>query len=1246
MFNWLSRSRQFRKGEMGGRAKRQRSRRVIVGAVHSTFEALEDRTMFSFSAPVSLASGTTPSDVIVADFTGDGKNDIAQLNASASTVLVTPGNGDGTFQSGVSSAAGGVGTIMVAADFNHDGKLDIVVDQGTELQLLDGNGDGSFHDGGVYYCGAYANDVKACDINHDGWCDLETCSFSYGGTTQLLINNGSGGFQPERNIAVNNGGIEVEAADVNNDGNPDLIEQGVDGINDVLFGDGTGAFRPAPISLITTNLQDAQVGDFNHDGMADLVVSDASTLEIYAGNTAGVYASPTYITVPNATHLAIGDVNGDGNADIVTNSGFAILGRGNGTFASPTPYGQSTGGSHIALGDFNGDSSSDEVSASPGGDDTGISVALNGNDDSQRLSTATHFGVSSFGKAAAGAPFDVTVTALDANGNVATNFLGSVGIYGWTGSRPVYYTFTAADQGVHTVPNAAEFFTTGVQTYSVTSPFLPTATGTVNVTGAAAAKFDVSSPTSTVAGAQSSITISAVDDLGNPTTAYWGTVFFTSSDHLADLPASYTFTDADAGTHTFNITYKTAGVQIVTVFDPGIDTISGTSASTRVSPAAATSLSLTGGSGYVESVNIVNVTARDPFGNIDTNYNGIVHLSTSDPNSLTSADAPLVNGAGMFTVTPMTVGQQTLRASDVATGDLLGSETINVTAGAGLHFSATPLANATAGQTQTTTVSLVDADGNIATAFVGTVAIRSTDPKAAISYVSFTAADAGVKTIPVTLYTAGTQAVTISALSDASVTTTQTGIHVSPAAVSRISVTPVVGTVAGTTQNIVISARDAYGNIATGYTGALAFSTSDTQATIPATYTFTAADAGTHTFPITFKSAGGQTLTITDANNPATQYDFQNDIIITPAALSGFSFTGGSVSGLIAGTSLNVTLTAIDSFGNTITNYAGTVLLTSTDAQASFAASYTFMTADAGAHVFTIAYKTAGSQSITATDSVNSAITGATSSSLKAAAVSKLLITTSATATAGAAQSVTVTATDAYGNVITNYSGTVNFSSSDAAALLPANYAFNNKDVGTHTFNVTFKTAGSQSLTVSDSVNAALTENQTGIAVKASTAVVAGFTVSGFPASTAGAAKTFTVTAKDAAGNVVTGYTGTVNFSSSDVQAGLPTSYSFTAADSGSHTFTATLKTAGSQSITVSDAAASVLGIESGIAVSPAAATKFVMSHQRHPGTRFQIHRRRLRRLWQSCHQLPRQSPSQQHRHQSRQLRLHLQLQR
>ena len=55
--------------------------------------------------------------------------------------------------------------------------------------------------------------------------------------------------------------------------------------------------------------------------------------------------------------------------------------------------------------------------------------------------------------------------------------------------------------------------------------------------------------------------------------------------------------------------------------------------------------------------------------------------------------------------------------------------------------------------------------------------------------------------------------------------------------------------------------------------------------------------------------------------------------------------------------------------------------------------------------------------------------------------------------TAGVAQAFTVTALDAYGNIATDYTGTVTFTSSDGQAALPANYAFTSAiggDIGTH----------------------------------------------------------------------------------------------------------------------------------------------------------------------------------------------------
>ncbi len=101
-----------------------------------------------------------------------------------------------------------------------------------------------------------------------------------------------------------------------------------------------------------------------------------------------------------------------------------------------------------------------------------------------------------------------------------------------------------------------------------------------------------------------------------------------------------------------------------------------------------------------------------------------------------------------------------------------------------------------------------------------------------------------------------------------------------------------------------------------------------------------------------------------------------------------------------------------------------------------------------------------------------------------------------------------------------------------------------------------------------------------------STGVATRLDVGGFPSFvSAGTAATFTVTAKDPAGNIATGFTGTVHFSSTDPDALLHQDYTFTADDQGVHTFNAVLETAGTFSITVTDAADDLSGTQLNIQV-------------------------------------------------------------
>jgi hypothetical protein len=77
--------------------------------------------------------------------------------------------------------------------------------------------------------------------------------------------------------------------------------------------------------------------------------------------------------------------------------------------------------------------------------------------------------------------------------------------------------------------------------------------------------------------------------------------------------------------------------------------------------------------------------------------------------------------------------------------------------------------------------------------------------------------------------------------------------------------------------------------------------------------------------------------------------------------------------------------------------------------------------------------------------------------------------------TAGTSFSITVTALDSSNAVVTGYVGAVHLTSTDISGILPANATFTTSDKGVHTFTgVVLKTAGTQSLSVSDVSNSSL----------------------------------------------------------------------------------------------------------------------------------------------------------------------------
>jgi hypothetical protein len=359
--------------------------------------------------------------------------------------------------------------------------------------------------------------------------------------------------------------------------------------------------------------------------------------------------------------------------------------------------------------------------------------------------------------------------------------------------------------------------------------------------------------------------------------------------------------------------------------------------------------------------------------------------------------------------------------------------------------------------------------------------------------------------------------------------------------------------------------------VATGYRGTVHFASSDAQAALPSDYQLTAGDAGVGAFSAILKTAGTQSLTVTDTDSPSLTAT-AGSIVVRPASAATLTVSGYP-SSTTAGVAHAVTVTVRDAFGNLATGYTGTVHFSSSDAQAGLPADSAFTAADAGVRTFNVVLKTSGTQSLTATDQAAPSLKSTQGGiAVGAAAAASFNVAGYPAATAGTAHTFTVTARDAFGNVATGYAGTVRFASSDGQAVLPGSYTFLTADAGVHVFSATLKTAGTQTLTVTDTSTAALTGTQSGIAVSAAAATH--FRISAPASVNGGTAFLITVTALDAFGNVDTGYRGTVHFTSSDKKAVLPANYTFVSGDNGVHTFSVTLRSGGSRSITATDTAA------------------------------------------------------------------------
>ena len=364
---------------------------------------------FAFKGSIAKANGGSASWLVsIADINGDKKPDLV-VTDWAGEIFTFYGKGKGTFTAGpiypLQRPQDTPPTNVVLADFNGDGVLDIFIagNQGGLGQVALGRSDGTFQTNQAYGWGVtgFGKNLVTADFNRDGFPDL---AYSYARSSNLTVPGfmvalgsshgvtGTPTFVPVSTASCGTFTEWIAAGDVNGDGKTDVVSTVDNSTNSgcpnnqvaVSIGLGTGKFKPAVYYSTGSTAQayDVFLKDLNGDGKLDIITSNQDgTISVLLNNGKGTFGTAKLITSiaalnPHLNSLIFGDFNGDGKLDMavapnsrfngynVSNTVYVLVGNGDGTFQAPIVIGnvtpdQYTTTERIAAGDFNNDGKMD-----------------------------------------------------------------------------------------------------------------------------------------------------------------------------------------------------------------------------------------------------------------------------------------------------------------------------------------------------------------------------------------------------------------------------------------------------------------------------------------------------------------------------------------------------------------------------------------------------------------------------------------------------------------------------------------------------------------------------------------------------------------------------------------------------------------------------------------------------------------------------------------------------------------------
>lgn len=248
----------------------------------------------TFAAASTYTTASGSASVAAADVTGDGKADLAVVNASANSMSVLRNNGNGTFAAKVDYPTAVSPGKVVAADMNGDNLLDLVIgaDGNRNIDVAYNQGNGTFALADFTTSSFDLTDFVAKDFTGDGKADFAIFDGSYPNFfIAVKINQGGGTFSAPVNHPIANISyypfLSMEARDIEGDGRADICVYAttlasfgqMSGTMSVLFNRGNGTFGSQSDYLTWTRA----MADFNGDGIMDIIRADASTATLKYG---------------------------------------------------------------------------------------------------------------------------------------------------------------------------------------------------------------------------------------------------------------------------------------------------------------------------------------------------------------------------------------------------------------------------------------------------------------------------------------------------------------------------------------------------------------------------------------------------------------------------------------------------------------------------------------------------------------------------------------------------------------------------------------------------------------------------------------------------------------------------------------------------------------------------------------------------------------------------------------------------